>query len=220
MYYEKDENERYLKEQIITYLGNKRSLLNEIDSIISQIDNTNLTTVDLFSGSGIVSRLFKKYSKKIIANDLELYSEIINNCYLSNKSAFNPYFYEYLLAGLNEVVCNNPIEGVITHYYSPENDKCIHSGERVFYTRSNAILIDSYRYYIDKIIPDDYKKFFLARLLVESSIHVNTSGVFKGFYKDKYTGIGKFGGTGENALARITGKIELSCPVLSNFETE
>lgn len=53
-------------------------------------------------------------------------------------------------------------------------------------------------------------------MITEASIHVNTSGVFKGFYKDKITGIGKFGGSGENALSRIKGKIQLKMPILSN----
>ena len=64
------------------------------------------------------------------------------------------------------------------------------------------------------------KKFFLAPLITEASIHVNTSGVFKGFYKDKNTGIGCFGASGKDALTRILGKIELKKPVFSNFESE
>ena len=64
------------------------------------------------------------------------------------------------------------------------------------------------------------KKFFLAPLVTEASVHVNTSGVFKGFYKDKNTGIGCFGAAGKNALTRIFGKIELKEPVLSNFNSK
>ena len=67
---------------------------------------------------------------------------------------------------------------------------------------------------------EDMKKFFLAPLVTEASIHVNTSGVFKGFYKDKNTGIGCFGAAGKNAFTRILGKIELKEPVLSNFNSE
>ena len=47
---------------------------------------------------------------------------------------------------------------------------------------------------------------------------MNTSGVFKGFYKDTKTGIGKFGGEGGNALSRIMGRVELKKPVLSTAE--
>ena len=57
--------EPYLTTQIITYLGNKRKLLPTIKSIIDDIlvkeQRLNLRLGDGFSGSGIVSRLFKSY---------------------------------------------------------------------------------------------------------------------------------------------------------------
>jgi adenine-specific DNA-methyltransferase len=56
--------------------------------------------------------------------------------------------------------------------------------------------------------------------LSEASIHANTSGVFKGFYKNRETGIGKFGGIKGDALWRITGDIQLPFPVFSNFNCE
>jgi adenine-specific DNA-methyltransferase len=43
--------------------------------------------------------------------------------------------------------------------------------------------------------------------------------VFKGFYKNKKTGLGQFGGLNQDALFRITGDIILPFPVFSNFET-
>lgn len=90
-----------------------------------------------------------------------------------------------------------------------------------FYTHSNAVLIDTYRYYIDEVIKDEkLKKYFLAPLITEASIHVNTSGVFKGFYKDKNTGIGCFGAAGKNALTRIFSDVSLKEPVFSNFESD
>ena len=82
-------------------------------------------------------------------------------------------------------------------------------------------MIDTYRKLIDDVAGEgELKKFFLAPLITEASVHVNTSGVFKGFYKDKNTGIGCFGASGKNALPRIFGKIALKEPVLSNFESE
>jgi adenine-specific DNA-methyltransferase len=60
----------------------------------------------------------------------------------------------------------------------------------------------------------------LAPLLSEASIHANTSGVYKGFYKNKETGIGQFGGSNQDALYRITGNIQLPFPIFSNFEAD
>jgi adenine-specific DNA-methyltransferase len=60
----------------------------------------------------------------------------------------------------------------------------------------------------------------LAPLLSEASVHANTAGVFKGFYKDSRTGIGKFGGSNGDALLRIRGPIQLALPILSRFECD
>ena len=221
---EHPENNDYLEKQILTYIGNKRSLLNDIGvelmDISKQLSKDKLVTLDLFSGSGIVARYLKQFSNCVYANDLELYSYVINDCYLSNKKEFSKKKYDkYLQMILNEIK-KNPIRGIICKNYSPVNDKSITESDRAFYSNENAIFIDSMRYYIDQFVPLDYKKLFLARLLVESSIHVNTAGVFKGFYKDKKTGIGKFGGSGENALSRILGFFDMSFPYLSNFKTD
>lgn len=212
----------YLDEQLITYLGNKRNLLSMIEQGLLEIEKEQpiRTIIDMFSGSGVVSRFFKTKGYDIIANDQELYSYIINSCYLTNKIDFdidkwNKYY--------NEIIKYPQItDGIICELYAPQDTNHIKQDERVFYTHENAILIDTYRKAIDDICDDNYKKFFLAPLLSEASIHVNTSGVFKGFYKDRNTGIGKFGGTRENALERIKGKIELKqpilCPVNTNYQ--
>ena len=60
----------------------------------------------------------------------------------------------------------------------------------------------------------------LGPLLSEASIHANTAGVFKGFYKDRRTGVGRFGGSNGDALSRIRGPIRLGPPILSRFECE
>jgi len=91
----------------------------------------------------------------------------------------------------------------------------VQDGERVFYTNINARIIDNVRKLIDEI-PEPYRHFCLAALLVKASVHNNTSGVFKGFHKRN--GIGHFGGQGENALTRIMQEISLDTPIFSDFE--
>lgn len=209
----------YLNEQLITYIGNKRNLLPMIEQGLLEIEKEQKinSIIDLFSGSGVVSRLFKSKGYQIISNDLEDYAKVINECYLSNPEEFD-------IEKWNEIkgqIETYPLvkNGVISTLYAPKDTKNIQLGERAFYTRENAIKIDTYRKAIDIFCPGEYKKFFLAPLLSEASIHVNTSGVFKGFYKDKNTGIGKFGGTGENALDRIMGSISLKPPILCDKST-
>ena len=216
--------DKYYTKQIITYLGNKRLLLKEIESLVLKVkknlNKDKIISADLFSGSGIVSRLFKKHSSLVIANDIEKYSKIINECFLSNKSDFDVVEFNDILIKINNKIAKEPIEGIIAKNYAPKDDNDIKIHERVFYTRENAVYIDSFRYHMDNLVPANLKKYFLALLITEASIHVNTSGVFKGFYKDKKTGIGKFGGTDENALSRIKSKVKIEEPILSNHETD
>ncbi len=219
-----EENKDFLTSQIITYIGNKRSLIGNIEKevieVSKQLGGRRLVCADLFSGSGIVARMLKQYSKKLMVNDLENYSQVLNDCYLTNVSKFDSEKYESLKAQIEEACAKKKIRGIITKNYAPKNDKNIQPGERVFYTHENALLIDTYRNLIDELLPADMQKFFLAPLITEASVHVNTSGVFKGFYKDRETGIGCFGGKGKNALTRILGRVVLEKPVLSNFNSE
>ena len=165
--------------------------------------------------------MLKKYSSRLVVNDLEDYSYVLNSCYLTNKNAFPEEQYSEFRTRMEELCAEKKISGIITKNYAPEDDKNIQKDERVFYTHENALLIDTYRNLIDRVVTDErQKKFFLAPLITEASVHVNTSGVFKGFYKDKNTGLGCFGAAGKNALSRILGKIELKKPVLSRFESE
>lgn len=214
------ENPGFLKEQIITYLGNKRALLDFIGEGIrfvkKRMRKKKLVVADVFAGSGVVSRYMKKHAEELYCNDLEAYSACINSCYLSNRSEVDANRLKEELAYLREEIARKWAPGFITELYAPQNDTDIQPGERVFYTRRNAIYIDTARQVIDTL-PEEERKFFLAPLLYEASVHNNTSGVFKGFYKN-YDGIGQFGGHGKNALARIMRDIEICLPVFSAYE--
>ncbi|MBQ3836490.1 MAG: DNA adenine methylase, partial [Treponema sp.] len=217
------ENPDFLTKQIITYIGNKRALLPDIQAQVEAVQKAlgkkKLVCADLFSGSGIVARLLKRSAKKIIANDLEAYSLLLNDCYLTNVKDFPKAEYEEARAALLNAAARKKTPGIIAKNYAPQDDENIKAGERVFYTRQNALLLDTYRKLIEEC-PQKLQKFFLAPLITEASVHVNTSGVFKGFYKDKNTGLGCFGGAGKDALKRILGKVELNPPIFSNFDCE
>jgi adenine-specific DNA-methyltransferase len=208
---------------LITYIGNKRALLgfigNGVKIVQKKLGKTKLRIFDVFSGSGVVSRFFKQYSNLLITNDLEKYAALINQCYLTNARSINikelKSIYRYLVNNAE----NNLQSGIIRESYAPQNENDIKVDDRVFYTIRNAMYIDTIRQLINGI-PENYQKYFLGPLLSEASIHANTSGVFKGFYKNRETGIGQFGGLNQDALFRITGDIVLPFPVFSNFETD
>lgn len=216
------ENPRFLKEQLITYIGNKRKLLHTIggyvNSVHKKLNKSKLNILDAFSGSGVVSRYFKQHADLLISNDLEPYAQVINQCYLANRSDIdnNSLFHHH------KYVAERPFNifagGLIRNNYAPKDDKNIEPGERVFFTVENAIRIDTMRIACNGC-PKDIRPFVLAPLLSEASIHNNTSGVFKGFYKNR-DGVGQYGGTNKDALQRITGRIELPMPVFSNYECD
>lgn len=217
------ENEMFLTSQIITYIGNKRSLLGFIGDAVAlvkkKLKKEKLDVVDIFSGSGIVSRYMKQHSSKIIANDLEDYSYVLNKCYLSNKDEIDMdeliSWYNYLKENLDGELN----DGIISEMYAPKDINNIKFGERCFYTTRNAKYIDTARQLIENV-PERYRIYFLAPLLTEASVKNNTSGVFKGFYKNSKTGIGQFGGNDENALSRIKRDIDLPFPVFSNYNCD
>jgi len=229
------ENVEYLQNQLITYIGNKRALLPFIGQGVQIVQNNlkkeKLDCLDIFAGSGIVARYLKQYASSITVNDLEKYSCIISDCYLSkpdeNELKKIKLLYDSLTSKIDlrlseiEKSRNNgtyKAPGFISELYSPEDAENIQKSERCFYTPYNANYLDVARQLIDTEIPEEYKKYFIAPLLSEASIHANTAGIFKGFYKNSKTGTGQFGGNGKNALSRITGKIQLPFPVFSEYD--
>lgn len=217
-----EESEPYLREQIITYLGNKRKLLSLIgegvQAIRKRLGGRKLGCLDAFSGSGIVSRYLKRHAHTLYSNDLEEYATVLNRCYLANAAEVAAAELPRRHAELLQQIAQHPAPGLIAELYAPKDDADIHPGERVFYTRHNAVYLDTARRAIGQM-PPDIRHFFLAPLLYLASVHTNTSGVFKGFHKNAQ-GVGQFGGRGKNALQRILAEMQLPLPVFSRFDCE
>ena len=218
------ESSEYLSRQLITCLGNKRALLPAIGAAVATVQQrlgrTQLRVLDAFSGSGIVSRFFKRHARSLVANDLEDYAAVAARCYLRNRSTVDQAVLSDVVRELNDRVERSRLPaGFIEELYAPRSERRITTGDRVFYTRRNARRLDAYRRLIASI-PSDLRDLCLGPLLSEASVHANTAGVFKGFYKDRRTKLGRFGGSHGDALERIRGRIVLSTPPLSRFETE
>ncbi|MBN1647139.1 MAG: DNA adenine methylase [Spirochaetales bacterium] len=221
-----DFNHPYLKLQIIAYIGNKRRLLPLIYEAVEKLypeEKNGLSFLDLFSGSGVVSRMAKLDGFQVIANDWEIYSEIINNAYLGiNGTDLERMFGTYggiaaVLEMLNSAPTPPSDEEYIAHYYAPSDPdpaRADFKKERLFYTRPNALVIDSIRNRIEHMYPGTQtgirkqeKDLLVALLLYKAATHTNTSGVFKAYHKG-------FGGHGRDALSRILKPITLDLPVL------
>ena len=175
------------------YIGSKKSLIDFIDIPLSKIINKNINKsvnlLDGFAGTGIVGTSFKlKYNNlKIIANDLEYYSYIINYSLLlvpySNKL-------KNIIDVINNYIINNDnIDlqenyNLITKNYTPFGDN-----ERMFWTIENGIIGD-YCYYIfnkklkENDINNDEFIFLIASLLCSMDKIANTTSVYGAYLKN------------------------------------
>jgi adenine-specific DNA-methyltransferase len=117
---------------------------------------------------------------------------------------------------MNSIKLDKHEPGFVATHYAPQDDENIQPGERAFFTSFNAHIIDNIRREMFTIDPS-LLPFVAAPLMVKASIHANTGGVFKGFYKNR-AGVGQFGGEAESALSRIKAEIELDYPVFSDRE--
>jgi adenine-specific DNA-methyltransferase len=213
--------EQFVNQTMMTMIGNKRKLVNNIYDIVldlkKSLNTDKLTILDAFAGSCVVSRSFSSLCETIYSNDLELYSYKMAKCFLEKPT--NEETIEKIkthIDKMNEIALNGPYyEGIITKLYAPKNDDDIQDGERVFYTHQNALIIDTLRKYIDDFVEPELFDYCITPLIIKASIHNNTSGVFKGFHKKN--GKGCFGGAGENALSRILKPITLEMPIWTNY---
>ena len=75
----------------MNYIGSKLKLCQDfIPKTIKSVcgkDLSNKVFCDLFAGTGIVGRTFKTMVKKVIANDIEYYSYVINKNYIERDES-------------------------------------------------------------------------------------------------------------------------------------
>ena len=230
--------DEYLTKQILTYMGNKRKFLNKIDEIITLIKNEtgekNINIAEGFSGSGIVSRLFKnrvmsendssQELKSLYVNDMAGYSKTLNECYLTSTNDLTTNDYEILVLHkkkIKSILSKSKIpKKFISKYWSPNDDNNIKEGERAYFTHKNACNIDKMMDYIKNKIEKKYQCFFLAPLLVNCSIHNNTNGQFSAYYKNEEKTKGMYGGKNKVDLNRITGEILPELPILTEHKAD
>lgn len=219
-----EEDPDFLSRQLVTYIGNKRALLGNIARALGRIKERlgkrKLRALDAFAGSGVVSRFLKAHCDYLASNDIEDYAEVLARCHLANRGAVDSRELSVRVAELNAAVDSAAFpRGFIEALYAPADESNITKRDRVFYTKSNARRIDNYRRMLDAL-PEAQRVLLLGPLLSRASVHANTAGVFKGFYKNRRTQAGQFGGSGSDALGRILGAIVLEVPVLSRFECD
>lgn len=172
------------------YIGGKNLLLEDIDNTIQQLigwENIN-STIDIFAGSGVVSRLFKSRRKQVLSNDLLTFSFVLNrgSIGINEPLDFNGLGRDPLeyLNGLDSSNVALPDERFfIYNNYSP------HEGcERMYFQNDNAIKIDLVRlqiqnWYEEQKITEDEYFYLLASLLHAIPYVANITGVYAAYLK-------------------------------------
>ena len=213
-------SDTFTYQSMLTCIGNKRKLIPHIFEIVDNLRNRlqkpKLAIMDAFTGSGVVIRGLMSLCDQVYTNDLEQYAHIMSRCFLETPTTEVQARIAAHIDEMNRVAATGPyrLDGPISRLYAPQNTDDIKVGERCFYTRENALIIDTLRQYIADSVEPELQNYLLAPLLIKASIHTNTAGVFKGFYKDGE--LGCFGGKGKNALSRIMNPIRVEIPTWSS----
>lgn len=166
----------------MNYIGSKAKLCqNFIPSTIRAVCGEDLSQkifCDLFAGTGIVGRVFKTSVKKIISNDIEYYSYVLNKNYIENCQEMDNK--EQLIQRLN----NFPlIDGFIYKNYCFGGN-----GKRQYFSDDNGKWIDTYRTKIEEWknnneISDGMYYFLLCSLLECADRVANTASIYGAYLK-------------------------------------
>lgn len=167
----------------MNYIGSKFKLCDFIYQNITESIKKPLNECvfcDLFAGSGAVGRAFKNKVRKLIANDLEYYSFVLNKNYIQNTQKLANL--EPIMQELNAL---QGVKGKIYQHYSLGGSKG-KTFERLYFSDENAQKIDAIRLEIkhleQSISPNLY--FSLLASLLESADKVaNTACVYGAFLK-------------------------------------
>lgn len=207
--------DEYINQPMFTYLGNKRKLLDFIEEQVlvvkKKLKKDKLVIMDGFSGSGVVARMLSTHATELHTNDLEMYSDVSCNCYVKQPSEAQKAKIAKHIEKMNELAEKGPyVEGIMAKYYAPKNTEHPKEGEVCFYTRENALIIDTLRNYIEKKVENDLVDWCLAPLVVQCSIICNSMGHTMAFFKDK-NNVGTFRKT-DSHWNRISKPLQIECP--------
>ena len=162
----------------MNYIGSKYSLMDFLTETISTVagTETNKVFADLFAGTGVVGKTFKEKGYKVIANDIQYYSYVLNKHLIENVPPLDIKKLEYI----NEL---EETEGFIYKNY------CAGSGSgRNYFTDRNGKKCDSIRIELERLknsgeIEESQYYYLLASLINSIDKYANTASVYGAFLK-------------------------------------
>lgn len=166
------------------YIGGKSELL---DNIVGAIGSENCSVIDIFAGSGAVSRRLAELGYHVISNDLLYFSYIVNRGLISYPS--EPRFQGLQIKNVVDYL--NDITTI-----DAEKSKCfiwknysLHDGcQRMFFQEKNALRIDMIRqtiemWFLEGSITEEEYIYLLSRLILAVPYVSNIAGVYAAYLK-------------------------------------
>ncbi len=185
----------------MNYIGSKLSLLEFLEKSIERVvDKDSIVFCDLFAGTGAVGAYFKRKGYKVIANDIQYYSFVLNKQYIENHQHLKFEKLSKKIPELNNIkilerknaVCDylSKIKGKKGFIYK---NYCLggtknQEFERQYFSDENGMKCDAIRMKIEewkknKLITNSEYYFLLATLLETIDKRANTASVYGAFLK-------------------------------------
>ncbi|MDP3057405.1 MAG: DNA adenine methylase [bacterium] len=185
----------------MNYIGSKLSLLKFLEESIEKVVDKNCDTFcDLFAGTGIVGSYFKKKGYKIIANDIQYYSYVLNRHYIGNHKelTFSKLLKE--IPNLRNIKTKDRKNLVCGYLSNLKGEKgfiyknyCLGGTKkqkvpRQYFSDENGMRCDAIRQKIEKwkkekLISDNEYYFLITSLLESVDKNANTASVYGAFLK-------------------------------------
>lgn len=165
----------------MNYIGSKYSLLDFLQETISGVtgykSGAEYVFADLFAGTGVVGAAYRNSGCRVISNDIQYYSYVLNKHLTENT----------LSADVTDLLVRlNSMDGIDGFIY---NNYCAGSGSgRNYFTdengrRCDAIRTELERLYQKKEIDGSVYFYFLASLINSIDKYANTASVYGAFLK-------------------------------------
>lgn len=186
----------------MNYIGSKLSLLKFLEESINKVagKTSNRVFCDLFAGTGIVGSYFKKKGYKIIANDIQYYSYVLNRHYIGNHKELTfskllkeiPKLKKIEIKDRKDFVCDylsrlKGEKGFIYKNYCLGGTKRLKE-PRQYFSDENGMRCDAIRQKIEKwkkqkLITNNEYYFLIASLVESIDRKANTASVYGAFLK-------------------------------------
>ena len=185
----------------MNYIGSKLSLLEFLEESINKVVDKDCDTFcDLFAGTGIVGSYFKKKGYKIIANDIQYYSYVLNRHYIGNHKELTFSKLSKEIPKLKKIKTRNRKDFVCGYLSNLKGRKgfiyknyCLggtkdKKDQRQYFSDENGMRCDAVRQKIEnwknKNLIFDNEYYFLITSLIESiDKYANTASVYGAFLK-------------------------------------